>query len=110
MLVILPQLRWPVCAGALLVGRHLLGEDGLFVLLRYDTFATAIVEQFESVYNGPAANLLGGVLVWCTAALIGLETLLRGDRRYARLGTGAARHTARHTLGPWMLTAVLLLG
>jgi iron(III) transport system permease protein len=109
MLVVLPQLRWPVCAGALLVGLHLLGEYGLFVLMRYDTFATAIVDQFESVYNGPAANLLGGVLVLCTAALIGLETLLRGDRRYARLGTGAARQSARHSLGSWMAPAVGLL-
>jgi iron(III) transport system permease protein len=107
--VVLPQLRWPICAGALLVGLHLLGEYGLFVLMRYDTFATAIVDQFESVYNGPAANLLGGVLVLCTAALIGLETLLRGDRRYARLGAGAARQPVRHELGQWGIPALVLL-
>lgn len=107
--VVLPQLRWPVCAGALLVGLHLLGEYGLFVLMRYDTFATAIVDQFESVYNGPAANLLGGVLVLCTAALIGLETLLRGDRRYARLGAGSARQPGRQELGPWRPAAIGLL-
>jgi iron(III) transport system permease protein len=107
--VVLPQLRWPVCAGALLVGLHLLGEYGLFVLMRYDTFATAIVDQFESVYNGPAANLLGGVVVLCTAALIGFETLLRGDRRYARLGSGSARQPARQELGRWLPLAVALL-
>ena len=107
--VVLPQLRLPICAGALLVGLHLLGEYGLFVLMRYDTFATAIVDQFESVYNGPAANLLGGVLVLCTAALIGLETLLRGDRRYARLGSGAARQPVRRELGAWTAPAVALL-
>jgi len=107
--VILPQLRWPVCAGALLVGLHLLGEYGLFVLMRYDTFATAIVDQFESAYNGPAANLMGGVLVLCTAALIGLETIVRGDRRYARLGAGAARTAVRHELGRWSLPAVAFL-
>ena len=105
----LPQLRWPICAGALLVGLHLLGEYGLFVLMRYDTFATAIVDQFQSVYNGPAANLLGGVLVLCTAALIGLETLLRGDRRYARLGAGAARQPVRRPLGRWTWPALVLL-
>jgi len=107
--VILPQLRWPVCAGALLVGLHLLGEYGLFVLMRYDTFATAIVDQFESAYNGPAANLMGGVLVLCTAALIGLETMLRGDRRYARLGAGAARSVMPHALGRWTIPALALL-
>jgi iron(III) transport system permease protein len=108
-MVVLPQLRWPVCAGALLVGLHLLGEYGLFVLMRYDTFATAIVDQFESVFNGPAANLLGGVLVLLTVVLIGLETMLRGDRRYARLGAGAARQANRHALGRWTAPAVASL-
>lgn len=108
-LVVLPQLRLPICAGALLVGLHLLGEYGLFVLMRYDTFATAIVDQFESVYNGPAANLLGGVLVLCCAALIGLEAFLRGDRRYARLGSGAARQPLRHALGVWQWPVITLL-
>ncbi|HVY52676.1 MAG TPA: iron ABC transporter permease [Devosia sp.] len=107
--VVLPQLRWPVSAGALLVGLHLMGEYGLFVLMRYDTFATAIVDQFESVYNGAAANLLGAVLVACTAALIGLEALLRGDRRYARIGSGAARQPGRQQLGRWTPIAVALV-
>jgi iron(III) transport system permease protein len=107
--VVLPQLRLPICAGALLVGLHLLGEYGLFVLMRYDTFATAIVDQFQSVYNGPAANLLGGVLVLCCVALLGIEAAVRGDRRYARLGSGAARQPRRHPLGRWTVTAFALL-
>ena len=56
---------------ALLVGLHLLGEYGLFVLMRYDTFATAIVDQFQAVYSGPAANLMGGVLVLLLALVVG---------------------------------------
>jgi iron(III) transport system permease protein len=107
--IVLPQLRWPICAGVLLVGLHLLGEYGLFVLMRYDTFATAIVDQFQSVYNGAAANLLGGVLVLCCLALILLEVGVRGDRRYARLGTGAARRPLRQALGTWLVPAVALL-
>jgi len=107
--VVLPQLRLPLCAGALLVGLHLLGEYGLFVLMRYDTFATAIVDQFQAVYSGPAANLMGGVLVLLTLALIGLETVARGDRRYARLGTGAARQPQRLSLGGWQAPVQALL-
>ena len=107
--VVLPQLRLPICAGALLVGLHLLGEYGLFVLMRFDTFATAIVDQFQSVYNGPAANLLGGVLVLCCVVLFGIEAVARGDRRYARLGTGAARMPVQHELGAWMIAALALL-
>ena len=56
---------WRVCGGALLVGLHLLAEYGLFVMIRFDTFTTAIVDQFQSTYNGPAANMLAGVLVLC---------------------------------------------
>jgi iron(III) transport system permease protein len=85
--VILPQLRLPIAAGGTLVGAAPAGEYGLFVLMRYDTFATAIVDQFQSVYDGPAANLLGGVLVLCCIVLLGGEALIRGDRRYARIGT-----------------------
>jgi iron(III) transport system permease protein len=48
--------------------------------------------------------------VLCTAALIGLEALLRGDRRYARIGTGAARQPLRHALGVWSWPAMGLLG
>ncbi|NBX21838.1 MAG: iron ABC transporter permease, partial [Betaproteobacteria bacterium] len=54
--VVLPQLRLAIWGGALLVGLHLLAEYGLFVTIRFDTFTTAIVDQFQSTYNGPAAN------------------------------------------------------
>ncbi len=108
--VVLPQLRLPICAGALLVGLHMLGEYGLFALMRFDTFATAIVDQFQSIYNGPAANLLGGVLVLCCLVLFAIDAWARGDRRYARLGSGAARQPQRHELRTWMPIAWVLLG
>lgn len=106
--VILPQLRLAICGGALLVGLHLLSEYGLFVLMRFDTFATAIVDQFQSVYNGPAANLLGGVLVLLCIGLLGFEALVRGDARYARVGSGAPRDAVKWRLGRW--SALIQLG
>ena len=57
--VILPQLRLAICGGALLVGLHLLAEYGLYAMIRFDTFTTAIVDQFQSTFNGPAANHAG---------------------------------------------------
>jgi iron(III) transport system permease protein len=81
------------------VGLHLLGEYGLYAMIRFDTFTTAIIDQFQSSYNGPAANMLAGVLVLCCLALLGLDAGLRGRRRYARLGTGAARLPRRQRLG-----------
>ena len=100
----LPQLRLAISGGALLIALHLLAEYGLYVLIRFDTLTTAIVDQFRAVYNGPAANLLGIVLVACALAVLKLEAWLRGDRRYARIGPGAARVAPRARLGrAWML-------
>jgi iron(III) transport system permease protein len=106
--VVLPQLRLPIWGGALLVGLHLLAEYGLFVMIRFDTFTTAIVDQFQSTFNGPAANMLAGVLVLCCFVLLGLEAGTRGRERYARVGTGAARMPTPAKLGKWTLLCLLL--
>ncbi len=105
---VLPQLRLAICGGSLLIALHLLSEYGLFVMIRFDTFATAIVDQFQSSYNSPASNMLGGVLVACCLFLLGLEVLLRGNERYARVGSGSARPADRRRLGWFVLPAVVL--
>lgn len=87
--VILPQLRLPIWGGALLVALHLLAEYGLYAMVRFDTFTTAIFDQFQSTFNGPAANMLAGVLVLCCLALLMAEAGSRGRARYARLGAGS---------------------
>ena len=106
--VVVPQLRLPIWGGALLVGLHLLAEYGLYVMIRFDTFTTAIVDQFQSTYNGPAANMLAGVLVLCCFGLLGLEAGTRGQERYARVGSGSARLPRRKSLGRWTALCLLL--
>ena len=106
--VVLPQLRLAIWGGALLVGLHLLAEYGLYVFIRFDTFTTAIVDQFQSTYNGPAANMLAGVLVLCCFLLLGLEAGTRGQERYARVGAGSARMPRRKSLGRWTALGLLL--
>ncbi|MDR6293744.1 iron(III) transport system permease protein [Inquilinus ginsengisoli] len=106
--VVLPQLRLALCGGALLVGLHLLAEYGLFVMIRFDTFTTAIVDQFQSTFNGPAANMLAGVLVLSCLGLLWLDAVLRGRARYARIGSGAARLPRRTRLGRATLPCLLL--
>jgi iron(III) transport system permease protein len=107
--LVLPQLRLALCGGSLLVGLHLLAEYGLYVMIRFDTFTTAIVDQFQSSYNGPAANMLAGVLVLCCFALLGLESVGRGNERYASVGAGAARLPQRRRLGRRMAALCLVL-
>ena len=99
--VVLPQLRLPVLGGSLLIGLHLLAEYGAFALIRFDTFTTAIVEQYRSTFNGPAANALAGVLVLCCLLLLLGESGVRGRSRFARIGAGSARPAVRRRLGAW---------
>ena len=106
--VILPQLRLAIWGGALLVGLHLLAEYGLYVMIRFDTFTTAIVDQFQSTYNGPAASMLAGVLVLCCFVLLGAEAGTRGSERYARVGSGSARVLHLKRLGRWLPLGTLL--
>ena len=108
--VVLPQLRLPILGGSLIIGLHLLSEYGAFAMIRFDTFTTAIVDQFRSTFNGPAANALAGVLVLCCLFLLVGESGARGGARYARIGTGAARPSNRARLGRWAPIAYLFLG
>ncbi|MBS0639141.1 MAG: iron ABC transporter permease [Proteobacteria bacterium] len=105
--VVLPQLRVAICGGSLLIGLHLLAEYGLYGMIRFDTFTTAIIDQFQSAYNGPAANTLAGVLVLCCFGFLTLEAGLRGRERYARVGAGAARLPVRIRLG-WLALPCLV--
>jgi len=107
--VVLPQLRVAIGGGALLVALHLLAEYGLFALIRFDTFTTAIVDQFQSTYNGPAANMLAGVLAIACLALLAIEPSWRDRTRRARVGSGASRVPRRVTLRRSQTLACTLL-
>ncbi|BEM23480.1 iron ABC transporter permease [Serratia nevei] len=107
--VVLPQLKLAVWGGSLLIALHLLAEYGLYAMIRFDTFTTAIFDQFQSTFNGPAANMLAGVLVLCCLGLLLLEALSRGRARYARVGSGSARsQTPRRLSLPLAALALLL--
>ena len=109
--VVLPQLRLAICVGALLVGLHLLAEYGLYAMIRFDTFTTAIFDQFKSTFNGPAANMLAGVLPLCCLAMLTVESAARGNARYASVGSGSAREqqVVRLKKLPTVLALTLLL-
>lgn len=107
--VTLPAVSPAVLGGALLVGLHMLAEYGALQLLNYPTLTTAILQQYATVFNGPAATLLACVLVLFCLTLLGLELMLRGRRRRARVGSGARRPPERIVLGRWRPLAIGLM-
>ncbi|MGE8078500.1 ABC transporter permease [Peribacillus loiseleuriae] len=111
--VTLPLLRPALYGGALLVSLHMLAEFGALAELRYDTFTTAIFDQYRLVFNGAAAAMLTSVLIVLCLAIIGMELLVRGRARYARIGGGVSRQWRRVSLGhakPFVLLGFSLLG
>ncbi|MCW2833885.1 MAG: iron transporter permease [Nocardioides sp.] len=107
--VTLPAISPAVLGGALLVGLHLLAEYGALQLLNYPTLTTAILQQYATVFNGPAATLLALVLVLFCLLLLLLEHLLRGRRPLARVGSGASRSAVCVPLGRHRHTVAIAL-
>ncbi|GLB68614.1 ABC transporter permease [Arthrobacter mangrovi] len=105
--VILPQLWLPITGGSLLVGLHLLAEFGAFSMIRFNTFTTAIMEQYQSTFNGVAANMLASVLVLLCLVMLLFESRIRGNARYARIGSGVASRPPILPLGRYRPVAVV---
>lgn len=108
--VVLPQLRPALLGGSLIVALHILAEFGALQMLRFPTFTTAIYDQYRSSFNGPAANMLAGVLLLSCLLLLTLELRLRGHHRYSRLGGGSARTIPRRRLGRAAVPSVFAVG
>jgi iron(III) transport system permease protein len=107
--VVLPQLRLAILGGALLIGVHLLAEYGAFAMLRFNTFTTAIVDQFQSTFDGAAGSMLAGVLVMLCLLLLAAEIAARGRGRFARIGSGTPRPGPPIRLGRFRTPALLAL-
>jgi iron(III) transport system permease protein len=97
--VTLPQTRVALLGGMLLVSVHMLAEFGAFAMLRFQTFTTAIYDQYKLSFDGAAASMLASVLVLLCLVLLVAELAARGRGRYARVDSGAARPAAVARLG-----------
>lgn len=107
--VVLPQLRIAMTGGGLLVGLHLLAEYGAFAMIRFDTFTTAIMTQYQSTFNGAAGNMLASVLVFFCLLLLLAEVRSRGSARYARIGSGAQARALQLPLRGYQVPAQVFL-
>ena len=92
--VTLPQTRVALLGGMLLVSVHMLSEFGAFAMLRFQTFTTAIYDEYKLSFDGAAASMLASVLVLLCLVLLVAELAARGRGRYARVDSGSARPPA----------------
>ena len=97
--VTLPQARVAVLGGMLLVSVHMLSEFGAFAMLRFQTFTTAIYDEYRLSFDSAAASMLASVLVLLCLVLLVAELAARGRGRYARVDSGAARPAGLARLG-----------
>lgn len=98
---VLPRLRPAASGGALLVALHLLAEFGVLEMMRYPTFTTAILVQYEVSFNSHRGSLLAVVLALLCLTVLTFEHLLRGTARTSRVGRGVHRSASPVRLGRW---------
>lgn len=106
---VLPRLRPAICGGGLIVALHLLAEYGVLEMMRYQTFTTAILQQYSVGFSDGQGSLLASVLLLLCVLVLTAEVMLRGRARVARVGGGAPERPARIPLGKWMIPAVVAL-
>jgi iron(III) transport system permease protein len=106
---VLPRLRPAISGGALLVTLHLLAEFGVLEMMRFQTFTTAIMQQYAVGFSDTAGSLLASVLVLLCLLVLTLEVVARGRRRVSRIGGGAHRKARPVTLGPWSAPSLFFL-
>lgn len=103
---VLPRLRPAICGGALIVALHLLAEYGVLEMMRYQTFTTAILQQYAVGFSDGQGALLASVLLLLCVLVLSAELLLRGRARVARVGGGAPEPAARIPLRHWTIPAL----
>ncbi|GGJ79637.1 ABC transporter permease [Pseudomonas matsuisoli] len=113
--VTFPLLKPTLLGTSLLVALHMLIEFAALSILRFQTFTTAIYQQFELEFSSTQAAMLSAVLLAMCLVLLWMEIRLRG-RGFARIGQGVARKPASVSLGRWqwvvqaMLLALVTVG
>lgn len=105
--VVLAEVRPAVVGGVLLVALHLLAEFGALEMLRFPTFTTAILDQFEVAFDNRSGSVLAVVLIGLAVTVLTLDWLARGRSRHSRIGSGATRRPTPARLGRGTPAALL---
>jgi iron(III) transport system permease protein len=103
--VVLPLLRPAIGSGVLLVALYVLSDFGTVSLMRYDTFTSAIYQQFTARFDRSAASILASVLVLITLGLLWAHALSEGRGRYYQTAS-TWRPPQLIKLGRWRYVAL----
>lgn len=88
---IFPQLKPAIGNSLLLIALHMLIEFGAIAIINYQTFTTAIFQEYEMAFNNSTAALLSLVLMIICLTIVFAEMRLRGNNKIARSGKGVIR-------------------
>ena len=88
---IFPQLKPAIGNSILLIALHMLVEFGAVSILNYQTFTTAIFQEYEMSFNNSTAALLSAVLMVICAFIVFGEIFFRGKQTLYHSGKGVCR-------------------
>ncbi|WP_233139307.1 ABC transporter permease [Aggregatibacter actinomycetemcomitans] len=88
---IFPQLKPAIGSSFLLIVLHMLVEFGAVSILNYQTFTTAIFQEYEMSFNNSTAALLSAVLMVICAFIVFGEIFFRGQQTLYNSGKGVVR-------------------
>lgn len=77
--VILPQIRFNVSAGALLIGLYVMSDFGAVSLLNTETLTVSIQNMYKASYDRSAAAVIAMILILASAIFILLEEKFKGS-------------------------------
>ncbi|HUP50137.1 MAG TPA: iron ABC transporter permease [Thermoanaerobaculia bacterium] len=105
--VVLPQLRPPLAAGALMIVLYTMSDFGAVSIVRYDTFTTAIYDAYRGLFDRTVAALLATVLALLTLIVLAGEWMAVRDFVPGR--GRPARPPAAAPLGRWKVPAIFFV-
>ncbi|MDO4641830.1 MAG: iron ABC transporter permease [Neisseria sp.] len=88
---VFPQLKPAIGSSILLIALHMLVEFGAVSILNYQTFTTAIFQEYEMSFNNATAALLSAVLLAVCFIVVSAEILFRGKAKRYHSGKGVLR-------------------
>lgn len=95
--ITLPQLKPAIVGGGILIALHMLAEFGALAFLNYETFTTAIFDQYDVAFNSSAAAMMTLVLLMLCLVIIFIQRLIIGNKSFTsrRSGRSSQQYKAR---------------